>query len=179
MAETLPKASLLRWGVRLGAWAFMFLVCLTVHYGFSWAQNFISPAARKKETIAAYSVQRPKQRMLAGIVLAQPVAWFFKVSGPDDLIAARKEAFETFLKSVKLGSRPDTDPPWALPEGWKQLEGNENRFATIQMGGTDEPLDMTVTLLGMRDGDESAYLLSNINRWRGELGLDPIGEAAL
>jgi hypothetical protein len=157
----------------------MFLVCLTVHYGFSWAQNFISPAARKKETIAAYTVQRPKQRMLGGIVLARPVAWFFKVSGPDELVSPQKEAFETFLKSVKLGSRPSAEPTWTLPEGWKQLDGNDTRFATIQMGSTDEPLDLTVTLLGMPEIGESAYLLSNINRWRAELGLEPIGESEL
>lgn len=157
----------------------MFLVCLSLHYGFSWAQNFISPAARKKESIAVYKAQRPKQRMLGGIALASPVGWFFKVSGPDDVVAPQKEAFETFLKSVKFNPRPGKEPTWTLPEGWKQLEGNDTRFATIQMGSSDEPLEMSVTLLGMRDGDETAYLLSNVNRWRAELGLAPLDASQL
>jgi hypothetical protein len=179
MAETLPRASLLRWGVRIAVWTLMFLVCLGVHYGFSWAQNYISPAARKKESIAVYTAQRPKQRMLGAIALAPPYGWFFKVSGPDEVVAPRQEAFETFLKSVKFSPRPGKEPTWTLPEGWKQLEGNENRFATIQMGTNDEPLDMTVTQLGMRDSDETAYLLSNVNRWRSELGLSPLDPSQL
>ena len=125
MSETLPRASLLRWGVRLGTWAFMFLFCLGLHFGLSWAQSVISPAARKKEAIAVYTAHRPKQRVLGGIALARPYGWFFKVSGPDELVAPQKEALETFLKSVKFGSKPDSDPTWTLPEGWKQLEGHQ------------------------------------------------------
>lgn len=179
MAETLPRASLLRWGVRLGTWAVMFLICLVLHFGLSWAQAVISPAARKKEAIAVYTAQRPKQRVLGGIALARPYGWFFKVSGPDELLAPQKEPLETFLKSVKFGSRPDADPTWTLPEGWKQLEGNQSRFATIQMGTSDAPVEMSVTQLPMRGGDETDYLLANVNRWRGELGLAPIDAAEL
>ena len=179
MAETLPRASLLRWGVRLGTWAFMFLICLLLHFGLSWAQAVISPAARKKEAIAVYSTQRPKQRVLGGIALARPYGWLFKVSGPDELVAPQKEPLEIFLKSVKFGSRPDADPTWTLPEGWKQLEGNQSRFATIQMGTSDAPVEMSVTQLPMRGGDETDYLLANVNRWRGELGLAPVDSAEL
>ncbi|MFN0021954.1 MAG: hypothetical protein ACKVP0_27210 [Pirellulaceae bacterium] len=179
MAETLPRASLLRWGVRLGTWAVMFLCCLVLHFGLSWAQSMISPAARKKEAIAVYTAQRPKQRVLGGIALARPYGWFFKVAGPDELVAAHKEGLETFLKSVKFGPRADADPTWTLPEGWKQLEGNDLRFATIQMGSSDAPLELTVTRLPMRGGDEEEYLLANVNRWRGELGLRPIAIADL
>jgi len=157
----------------------MFLFCLGLHFGLSWAQSIISPAARKKEAIAVYTAQRPKQRVLGGIALARPYGWFFKVSGPDEVVGKQKQAFETFLKSLKLGTRPGEEPTWTLPEGWKQLDGNDTRFATIQMGSTDEPLDLTVTLLGMPEIGESAYLLSNINRWRAELGLEPIGESEL
>ena len=101
MAETLPKASLLRWGVRLGTWAFMFLFCLGLHFGLSWAQNIISPAARKKEAIAVYTAQRPKQRVLGAIAIARPYGWFFKVSGPEELVAPQKEAFTKFVKEAK------------------------------------------------------------------------------
>jgi len=165
--------------VRLGTWAFMFLFCLGLHFGLSWAQSIISPAARKKEAIAVYTAQRPKQRVLGGIALARPYGWFFKVSGPDEVVGKQKQAFETFLKSLKLGTRPGEEPTWTLPEAWKQQEGNQNRFATIQMGTSDEPLEMSVTQLAMRSGDETEYLLSNVNRWRGELGLSPIDAANL
>jgi hypothetical protein len=157
----------------------MFLICLGLHFGLSWAQSLISPAARKKEAIAVYTAQRPKQRVLGGIAIARPYGWFFKVAGPDALVAPRKEAFETFLKSVKLGSRPGEDPTWVLAEGWKLEEGNSMRFATIQMGTGDAPLEMTVTQLPMQGGGETQYLLANVNRWRGELGLGNIDGADL
>lgn len=178
MAETIPRASLLRWGVRLGTWLIMFLVCLGLHFGLSWAQSVISPAARKKEAIATYTAQRPKQRVLGGIALARPYGWFFKVSGPDELVAPQKEHLETFLKSVKF-SRAGEPPTWTLPEGWKQQEGTAMRFATIQMGTSETPLELTVTQLPMRDGDETQYVLANVNRWRAEVGLKPIDAADL
>jgi hypothetical protein len=177
MAETLPRASLLRWGVRLAAWLALFLFCLGLHFGLSWAQSAISPAARKKEALAVYTAQRPQQRTLGAIVLVQPNGWFFKVSGTDELVAPQKEALETFLKSVQFSPNPETDPTWTLPEGWKQQEGNELRFATIQLGNSDAPLELTVTRLPMRGSDETEYLLANVNRWRGELGLQPLNTA--
>ena len=38
---------------------------------------------------------------------------------------------------------------------------------------------MSVTTLAMRGGDETEYLLSNVNRWRGEVGLKPLAAADL
>ena len=177
MTETLPRASLLRWGVRLATWLALFLFCLGLHFGLSWAQSVISPAARKKEAIATYTAQRPKQRTLGAIALVRPYGWFFKVSGPDELVAPQKDSLEAFLKSIQFSRNPDTDPTWTLPEGWKQQEGNELRFATIQIAGSDAPLELTVTKLPMRGGDETEYLLANVNRWRGELGLEPLAAA--
>jgi hypothetical protein len=155
----------------------LFLFCLVLHFGLSWAQSVISPAARKKEALAEYKAQKPKLRTLGAIALVRPFGWFFKVSGPDELVAPQREALDKFLKSIQFSSNPDTDPTWTLPEGWKQQEGNELRFATIQMGSSDAPLELTVTKLPMRGGDESEYLLANVNRWRGELGLEPLASA--
>lgn len=160
-------------------WLALFVFCLGLHYGLSWAQSIISPAVRKKESIATYTATRPKQRTLGAVLLARPHGWFFKVSGPDDLVAPQQEAMVTFLKSIKFG-RPGGDPTWTLPEAWKQEEGNQMRFATIQMGSSDAPLELTVTQLPMPPGgDETDYLLRNVNRWRGELGLKPLDHADL
>jgi len=64
---------------------------------------------------------------------------------------------------------------WGLPEGWTQQPGDDIRFATLTDARTDPPLTVTVTKLPARAGD----LLANVNRWRGQLGLDPIDEARL
>ena len=175
MAESLPRASLFRWAVRHSTWLALFLFCLGLHFGLSWAQSRISPAARKKESIATYTATRPKQRTLGAIAIVRPYGWFFKISGPDELVGSKKEALAEFVKSIQFSDQPDVDPTWTLPEGWKQQEGNEQRFATIQIGTSDAPLELTVTRLAMRFPDETEFLLANVNRWRSqELGLEPL-----
>jgi hypothetical protein len=49
------------------------------------------------------------------------------------------------------------------------------RFATLQFGPEDRSVDLSVIPLPIR-GDVQEYILSNVNRWRGQLGLKPISE---
>jgi len=48
------------------------------------------------------------------------------------------------------------------------------RFATIRLGTAEKPLEMSVIMLPRNEDDETAYILANINRWRGQLQLPPI-----
>lgn len=63
---------------------------------------------------------------------------------------------------------------WALPEGWSESAGSGVRFATLKAPVEGE-LDVSVVVLGGSAGGEAA----NINRWRGQIGLPPLGEAAV
>jgi len=65
-------------------------------------------------------------------------------------------------------------PTWTLPQHWKQTAGNGMRFATVQPDGPGAP-DITVVMLGGAAGGE----LANVNRWRGQVGLGPVDDAAL
>jgi hypothetical protein len=80
------------------------------------------------------------------------------------------DPFRSFLESVKFAGQ---EPTWTLPEGWKQLPGSGFRFATIEIGDS-KTLDYSVTTLPKGDAGETEYLLSNINRWRGQVSLPPI-----
>jgi hypothetical protein len=42
------------------------------------------------------------QRMLGGIIPHAGATWFFKLTGPDALVAGQKDAFVAFLKSVRV-----------------------------------------------------------------------------
>lgn len=108
--------------------------------------------------------------MLAAIVLRSSQGWFFKLLGPEQAVESHADAFNEFLKSVHF--QDDTTPEWSLPAGWIEQPGNQFRFATLEIGGTG--LEVTVSTLPRGDGDESEYVLSNVNRWRGQVGLNPI-----
>ncbi|HEY7120296.1 MAG TPA: hypothetical protein VH475_27150 [Tepidisphaeraceae bacterium] len=138
-----------------------------------------------------------QQRMLGAIVPGAGKVWFFKLSGPADKIAPQRDTFEEFVKSVQFGApsqassaeagKPIGEPPvpaggnaaiegiasYTLPEGW-QIDPNPRpmRAGTIVVGGGDERADLAITRLGANFGDK----LSNINRWRAQAGLPPVGD---
>lgn len=113
--------------------------------------------------------QPEPSRMLAAAVLRPQRAWFFKLTGAEDTVAAHEAAFRDFLKSLRFAD--DGSPPdWTLPEGWSQRPASGMRYATLEIDA-DPPLEISVTTLGREEGGDAAYLLANINRWRGQMGL--------
>ena len=128
----------------------------------------------KEASVRKYSVPKPPHRMLGAMALNGGQAWFFKVSGEREKVDRELSKFEGFLKSVKFGEGKAAAPEWTLPEGWKQLPGNEQRHATIKLGGGDDALELSVTKLPAPPGDPEGYKLSNINRWRQQLRLGPL-----
>jgi hypothetical protein len=121
-------------------------------------------------------------RMLAAMIPRGEQAWFFRLLGPADLVAAQTDNFRALVKSVHFVS--DAAPEWTLPEGWQQKPASGMRYATIEVAAPDTKsstaaLDLSVTLLPRAEPDLDAYTLSNLNRWRGQLGLSPVALAQL
>jgi hypothetical protein len=114
--------------------------------------------------------------MLAAIVLRPDRAWFFKAIGPDARMAEHADAFRSLLRSVRF---VDEKPQWTLPEGWRQKAGSGMRFATLEFGSADQAIELTVIPLGVPPGEPSAYVLSNVNRWRQQLQLPPLAAEEL
>jgi hypothetical protein len=143
-------------------------------------------------------------RILGVIQHRDGMAWFFKVTGDDVLVAKEKPAFVAFLKSVKFegaeaatslpAGHPDISsaampgataplssdgkPQWAVPAGWKEIPGGQFLVAkfTIGEGGA------TAVNVSMSAGDGGG-LAANVNRWRKQLGLselspDELGKTA-
>jgi hypothetical protein len=132
----------------------------------------------QSDQIRRYQVARPQppHRMLAAIVPQGDRAWFFKVTGARDSVAAQAADFDKFLNSFAFGEKEEADPTWVLPENWVQKEGGEMRFATIEIPTDEAPLELSVMALPMPPGNG---LLSNVNRWRGQIGLAAISQADL
>lgn len=131
----------------------------------------ILAACGDDETVTRYQVPKPPPEPVAGRLLGAIFArpeqtWFFKVAGDP----ARIEA--PFLTLVASVSFEGGNPQWTLPPGWRTEAGSGMRFATIVAADGTE---ISVTVL---DGDGGG-LLANVNRWRGQVGLAPIGETEL
>ncbi|WP_417393386.1 hypothetical protein [Gimesia sp.] len=147
----------------------------------------LSTGCRKQEEITSYTVSKGASssnsalpdmtagpakptRMLAAIVPGSPQNWFFKMTGEPDQVKAEFDHFIEFMKSVTLsGDKPE----WKLPENWTQEPGSSMRFATLKVKDTDPALELSVIPLPAGT-DLTADLLSNINRWRDQVGLDSI-----
>jgi hypothetical protein len=74
----------------------------------------------------------------------------------------------SFAKAANRGLR------WTTPKGWVERPGDGMRAATLIPPGRGR-VEVTVIALPGDVGGE----LANVNRWRGQLGLAPMEEAAL
>ncbi len=141
------------------------------------------------------------QRILGGILPVEGETWFFKMTGPDALVQAQRAAFEQFLGSIHVAEHdhsahapagagastnapasPSTAPTeegavqYILPSNWAVKPLTPMRLASFNATGPDgKTADVSVVSLGGAAGGE----LANVNRWRGQLNLPPVDEAAL
>lgn len=130
------------------------------------------------EGVRVLRVPKPPARQTIAIIVPRTdAAWFLKLNGPADAVAADETAFREFSSSVLF---QDGDPPmkYTVPQGWKLDEseaakgGMFRRFATYR---TSNDSEVIITKLGA----EANAVLPNVNRWRGEVGLEPIAESEL
>jgi hypothetical protein len=137
--------------------------------------------------------------MLAAIVAHNGATWFVKLTGPAAIVAAEKPRFLEFLATLKPAAAPAaTSAPlpamtaapaevvaasaaipelrWSAPAHWQPKPATALRKATFVIpGGGSAPAELAVTAFPGNVGGE----LANVNRWRGQLQLPPLDEAAL
>lgn len=131
----------------------------------------------------------PPQRVLGAIVPGEERVWFFLLMDEADRVAPHKEAFDELVLGTRLvrdgmlaAAPPASSPPhpgsaedmaWKAPTGWElQAEAaGSMRLATFR--APDSPgVEVTIT----RFPGSVGGLLANVNRWRGQLGLSPVGD---
>ena len=145
-------------------------------------------------------------RILAAIVRRPDAAWFFKMVGDDALVAAQKSAFVDYLKSFSFtgagsgaamqdAQLPPSHPPignippsaaaaapasnegkpkWQVPADWKEIDGGQFLVAKFIVSGSDN--SQAAVTVSMSAGDGGG-VLGNVNRWRGQLGLNQQSQA--
>ncbi|HEV2392118.1 MAG TPA: hypothetical protein VG146_07115 [Verrucomicrobiae bacterium] len=145
-----------------------------------------------------------KARILAAMLPRDGIEWFFKMIGDDKLVEQQKPAFLEFLKSVAFpaataqeslpASHPPIDagllsgqaspspdstqakPAWQVPAGWHEAPASQFLVAKFTIAGDN---NAAAAVNVSESAGEGGGLLLNVNRWRGQLGLAPLGESEI
>lgn len=142
-------------------------------------------------------------RILGAIQHRGGTAWFFKMTGDDQLVAKQKVKFVEFLKTLKMEVPQTTDlppshppiarsgppatasatektnegkPTWRIPSGWSEVPGGQFLVAKFNIAGEGGAQAAVNVSTSFGDG---GGLLANVNRWRQQLGLSPTSETEL
>ncbi len=116
-------------------------------------------------------------RLVTAFVHRRDASWFYKLQGPDAVVTAQKPAFLEFLKSVRIKEAADVSQfAWTVPPGWKPAPAGTMQVAKFTVPARDEArAEVSVSIFPTDTGG----VLSNVNRWRKQLGLGEIDEAGL
>ena len=132
---------------------------------------------------------------IVGAWLKQPErTWFFKLTGEDAWVQDQREAFETFLRSVQFESPParahaahdhdhdhDHAPgdghvhelTWSAPASWTAKPPSPMRKGSFAINGAEGEGDLSIISFP----GEAGGIVENLNRWRGQLELEPLPAA--
>lgn len=139
------------------------------------------------------------ERTLVAMMHRPHATWFFKLVGDADSVEKARDSFSEFLKSVSFetlehppiqgsmsssgmsaissgGAANANLPEWKVPEGWSETAAGPMLTAAFNAAdNAGGEAKVTVSSLG---GDAGGTL-ANVNRWRGQLGLDPVESTQL
>ncbi len=133
-----------------------------------------------KEEIRSYPI--PKEvvelpdRMMGAILPTGDQTWYFKVVGPAAAMNKNADKITEFFQSIRVNEGA-AKPEWEVPEGWGEQPGSGMRAATLFVPAEGKALDLSVIALPTTGAP--GELLSNVNRWRGQLDLPPVDERGL
>lgn len=78
--------------------------------------------------------------------------------------------------ALGMASNPGEKPAWEVPAGWQEQPAGSMRLGSFQVTGDQgAKVDISVIKMGANPGG----MLANLNRWRGQVGLQPVSEADL
>lgn len=139
-----------------------------------------------------------RMRVVVAMIVKGETSWFFKMTGEDASVVEQKPAFVQFLKTVAFAEQPSVHlaaadrpvstnvrevpaenserPLWVVPPGWQEQPGAQMLLAKFIIPGPDDKqAELNVSMLSGAGGG----LLANVNRWRGQIQLPPVDDAAL
>lgn len=144
------------------------------------------------------------KRILGAMQDRSGTTWFFKMNGEAGLVEEQKPQFTAFLQSLTFaavtqaeglppghppiggaeqsapmmsaGTAPANKPAWTVPTGWQEVPAAQFLLAEYAISGANgAKAEVNVAQLNGNGGG----VLPNVNRWRGQIGLDPVDEIGL
>ncbi|MCE9611422.1 MAG: DUF1795 domain-containing protein [Chthoniobacter sp.] len=132
-------------------------------------------------------------RIITAFAHRDGASWFYKLQGPDAVLTAQKPVFVEFLKTVRIkeagapaaevakvaapaAAEPEPEFKWKVPEGWQTLPAGQMQVAKFGVPARDgAKAEVFVSVFPSDTGGA----LANVNRWRRQLGLEPVDDAGL
>jgi hypothetical protein len=130
-------------------------------------------------------------RIIAAMATTGGSTLFFKMRGNAALAEAQKPDFikwvaavcnaQSETKSAPMAAMPgrDSAPPqikWKTPEGWTEVPPSAMRYASFSAPAADGGnIDISIVTFAGDGGSD----VDNVNRWRGQIGLEPADEKAV
>jgi hypothetical protein len=162
---------------RGGFWCLLWALALVAGCGEDQIQTYRvarlepAPPASKDQPPTSASANSSEatepSRIVAAIAQRPDAMWVFKIVGSPADMSSTEAAWRSFFEQITFGD--DNVPHWTVPDGWKELPGNSFRHATLLIPGVDPPLELAISRL-----PAGQDLLMNVNRWRGQLALEPL-----
>ncbi len=141
------------------------------------------------------------RRIVAAMAHRSDASWFYKLSGDAKVVEAQKAAFIEFLKSIRIkeGVAPaeaqaETAPApaapaapasapaaestqkWKVPAQWTTVAAGMMQLAKFAVPARgDAKAEVAVSVFP----NDTGGTLGNVNRWRQQIGLEPVTEAEL
>lgn len=131
----------------------------------------------------------PPKSILAALVPHDGSTLIVKLWAPAAVVSAQKGNFETFLHSLRFGDeqpQPETSQlpsssggqrlaKWTAPPGWVEVANpSQVRVLSFRVGPSENPADAAVEKF---PAGVLAEWAPNLNRWRGQAGLEPVADA--
>ena len=130
-------------------------------------------------------------RIVAAMMTTSNTTLFFKMRGNAELTEAQKTDFLKWVAAVcdaqtQTGSSqvaaapPQTNSApsikWTAPEGWTEVPPSSMRYASFSASADEAgKIDISVVTFPGDGGSDA----DNINRWRGQMGLEPVDPNAV
>ena len=109
------------------------------------------------------------EQMLAAMVPMGSDVWFFKVKGAKESVASLLGTFRSFVEGIQFEQGvPELDD---LPTTWTLGGERPFRYATLDVATPAGKLDISILKLPQQDKPWAEQVVMNVNRWRGQMGL--------
>lgn len=118
------------------------------------------------------------RRILGAIIPTEQGCYFLKATDSPERLEALVQDVRTFVESFAIDTQTGL-PSNKLPDGWQLNPRNDIALAELISPEATGRIKFTVTALAMPSENWDAYLLSNINRWRGQLKLEELTSESL